>query len=86
MDRNQNLKKLVNSLAAQNKVVSHSVDGMVESVSNRSDFELRSDWYEVCKTSELILLQELLLGNDDQQSSEPAVRPKTRNDNRTIEN
>ncbi len=64
MKRKHKIDRAVESLAKQNNSISRSVDGIVETTSNQIDTELRSDWEEIQKTTELILLQDLVFGHD----------------------
>lgn len=77
--RKKKPERVIESIANQNKVVNHVVDGMIESVSKQQDACLRSDWEEIQKTSELALLQDLLLGNSESDTSSTNV-PKSRSD------
>lgn len=85
MKRNQKLEHLVDSLSKQNKSVSDAVDGMIEYVTTSPDADLRSDWSELQKTTELIVVQDLVFG---QQSCEgpQAVRPKSIGESKSQKN
>lgn len=76
MKRNPKIDQAVESLAQQNNVVGRSVDGIVESTSSQKDANLRSDWEEIQKTTELFILQDLVFGHD---CAEESPRPVKRN-------
>lgn len=64
MKRKKAIERVVENLAQENNCVSRSVDGLVEYVSSQCDADLRSDWQEIQKTTELILFQDLVFGNE----------------------
>ena len=61
MTRKNKPERLVESVAQQNKNVGRSIEAMVDNIADRPDAKLRSDWEEICLTSQLIVVQDLLL-------------------------
>lgn len=82
MKRKQNIEPLVESLAQQNKTVSRTVDGIVEVVSSLPGARQRSDWSEIQKTSELIVVQDLVFGQDEGEDEPHPTKPKKMSDTR----
>ena len=66
MSRKNKPERLVESVAQQNKIVGRSIDSIVENIASQPGAESRSDWNEICITAELVLVQDLLLGDADQ--------------------
>ena len=61
MTRKNKPERLVESVAQQNKNVGRSIEAMVENIADMPEAKLRSDWEEICLTSQLIVVQDLLL-------------------------
>ena len=80
MKRKKTLESKIENLAQENKCVSRSVDGLVEYVSSQNDADLRSDWPEIQKTTDLILLQDLVFGQDCAEESSHTLKKNRKPD------
>lgn len=80
MKRKKTIERVVDNLVQENNCVSRSVDGLVEYVSSQCDADLRSDWTEIQKTTELILLQDLVFGDDGTDETSPTLKKNRKPD------
>lgn len=71
---------LAEKLAAQNDIVSRTMEEIVENVVSDPNIEDRSDWEEICKMLETIVVGDLTLGSDTRRD---VPKPKSIGKNRT---
>jgi hypothetical protein len=67
------IQTLTNKIAEQNTAVSSSIDDLVNNASGNTQ---RSDWHEIQKTSELLILTSLILGDQDSAETSSQNEPQ----------
>jgi hypothetical protein len=75
MKSKKKIDHAVEAIAKQNVAVNRAIDGMVEHVSSQKDADLRSDWEEIQRTSEMIVVQDLVFGQSEIEESSPMPKP-----------